>query len=111
MTLSRRIGIVLASIHALVFIIFLVIMVFGKIEKSQAAFYWIPWMPIDFPWSLVGLTAAGAWSDTIAAAFALPTWYVWTAIMTISHGVVGTIWWFIIPQAVASISKGRGFLR
>jgi hypothetical protein len=110
MTPSRRIGIVLGSVHAFAFIIFLAIILLGKIERSQAALYWILWMPIDFPWSWIGVTAAGAWSDTIALAFDLPPWYAWIAIMTISHGVVGTIWWFIIPQAVALIFTRRGFL-
>lgn len=107
---SRQIGIVLGSIHALAFTIFLATMFFGKVEGPQAALYWLVWMPIDFPWSWIGITAAGPWSDPIAAAFGFHPWHVWTAIMIISHGVFGTVWWFFVPQAVASIFRSRRFL-
>lgn len=94
-TLSiRAISIVLVSVHAIAFLLFLLYFLGANERDGQAMLLWTYWLVIDFPVSV--LVLVGWWlidPDSHRGAALSQYWLYFV------HGVVGTIWWYYIPQA------------
>src|SRR5262249_39643928 len=94
----KRVGLVLAIVHLLLFAGFLVWKKAVAAQDGQSELLWIIWIPIDFPWSLcVPLLSQLAGDELIS-----PTQRGISGILYFLphfvHGVIGTIWWYYIPR-------------
>jgi hypothetical protein len=97
------IGLSLAGIHILLFVIFVVVEELAL--GGEARLLWVLWLPIDFPVSmLVGLGFDYLPISTNVFRF-LRTW--WPHII---HGIFGTVWWFVMPYAIVRALENRSSL-
>jgi hypothetical protein len=97
LTTSKVIGLLLAVIHLVLFVLFSVVMNFGS-QDAMAGMLWGLWKTVDFPVSLLAfygfMPVPIEWSLPLFVKFIFPY---------LVHGVLGTIWWFFIPIFIGGI--------
>lgn len=90
MTTSRKVGLALSGAHFAVFILFVAyIDFFGR--DAQLRLLWTLWLPIDFPISLL----------VIQGFEVIPSSTVRAYLPYLVHGVLGTLWWLVLPTIVS----------
>ena len=94
--MRRRIAIGLAVLHFVLFLAFVTYFRGANHHDGQAMLLWSYWLVIDFPVSL--LVPAG-WS-LIEPDSPLTRYWLYLV-----HGVLGTVWWFVLPLIVARIYR------
>lgn len=85
------IGLITGGLHVLILLLFYGYIHSDKAERSQVAFYWLIWLLVDFPVSLLSTSEAAIkvfkiilMTDSIDKIFLF------------LHGVLGTIWWIVL---------------
>jgi len=91
LTPAKLIGIVLASIHLVLFVLFSFEMNFGS-QDAMSGMLWGIWRTLDFPVSLAAfygfVPVPIEWNVATTIEFIYPY---------LIHGIVGTVWWFFVP--------------
>ena len=108
---AKRIGAVLAILHVGILTAFLIYIHSDAAERSQAAFYWLIWFPIDFPWSILNSVLRWAIPDGVDHVLGVPRYTLAEYWRIIVHGGIGTLWWYFIPRLVAMLFRRRPFAR
>ena len=85
---SQRIGLALAVLHLLCFVLFYVYVNILSAGKEQIQFLWMYWIIIDFPVSLF-LIISFVLNETSS--------YV----IYFTHGILGTVWWYYLSIIIA----------
>ncbi len=98
MSTTKLIGTVLAAVHLLAFLTFVLFL--HQSDDGQTILLWALWLPVDFPVSLTVLAGFELLpsDDGIGSMMrrALP-YFV--------HGALGTIWWYFLPFLIAAVFK------
>lgn len=89
MDVVKKNSIGFALFHATVFAGFFIFM-HGQTDVAQHQLYWIFWLIIDFPISLIVVLAF-----TLGAGDNQLLYFV--------HGVLGTVWWYFLPKVLLAI--------
>ena len=92
LNLSKKIGIWLASIHSIAYVI--TISEISSSNDPQAYLLLIVFMFIDFPVSLLYFLVVS--ENTSGTGLFLPT---------IIHGILGGLWWYFLPRLVIRRKK------
>ncbi|RLA04094.1 MAG: hypothetical protein DRQ45_01575 [Gammaproteobacteria bacterium] len=96
-TTSRFIGLFLAAIHLMLFTLFSIKMYYGS-QDAMSGMLWGLWEAVDFPVSLLAhygfISVPIQWSFLTFVRFIYP-YFV--------YGVLGTIWWFLIPVMIGGL--------
>jgi len=85
MSTQRKIGLLLAVIHLILFFWFISYLTGLSARDGQSQLLWIYWLALDFPVSLFVFFLSFALEST--------SHYV----MYFVHGVLGAVWWFFVP--------------
>ena len=104
---AKRIGVVLAILHLGVLVAFLIYIHSGAAERSQTAFYWLIWFPVDFPWSLLNFAPRWVMPDGADSVFGIPRYRFAEFWHILVHGVAGTVWWYYLPRLVAAVVQRK----
>jgi len=91
MDVTKKYRICFAVFHVILFVAFLVFMK-AQAGKAQHQLYWMVWLVIDFPVSVLMLIS-----------FMLRA--VSYELLIFIHGVLGTIWWYFLPDVFISIDQ------
>jgi hypothetical protein len=104
---AMRIGLAFAAMH---FFLFLATVVYVHMSSDpQAPLIWVIWAIADLPISLLYIILARPYSflieslpnqfATIEEIFYLPH---------VIHGLLGTIWWYWLPQILRKLRPSKG---
>lgn len=96
MSLANKIGVGLAAVHLVAFVLF--VLYLHVSTEGQARLLWALWLPLDFPVSLVVITGFDLISPDSQLGSFVRMWLPYFV-----HGILGTIWWFFIPVVIGSI--------
>jgi hypothetical protein len=96
MTKEKIVAISLATFHAVLFLAFLAYYQDVSHRDGQAMLLWTYWLVIDFP---VSLLVPLGWS-LIDPDSPLSRYWLYGV-----HGVIGTIWWYVLPLIVARVYR------
>jgi hypothetical protein len=99
----KRIGAVLAILHLGALVAFLTYIHSDAAEQSQAAFYWLIWFPVDFPWSLLNLLPHWVMPDGADGVLGIPRYRLVEYWHIVVHGVAGTVWWYYLPRLATAV--------
>jgi hypothetical protein len=102
---AKRIGVLLAFLHLGTLGAFLIYIHSEAAEQSQAAFYWLIWFPVDFPWSLLNLMPRWAMPDGIDSVLGIPRYRLVEYWRIVVHGAAGTVWWYYLPTFVLAVVR------
>jgi hypothetical protein len=94
--MRKRFALGLAALHVVLFLAFLAYFRDASHHDGQAMLLWTYWLVIDFPVSL--LVPAG-WSLIEPDS---PLTRYWLHFV---HGVMGTLWWYLLPLIVARVYR------
>ena len=108
---AKRIGMVLAILHLGALAAFLTYIHSNAAERSQAAFYWLVWFPVDFPWSLLNLLPRWVMLDGVDGVLGIPRYSLVEYWYIVVHGVAGTVWWYYLPRLATAILRRKTALR
>jgi len=108
---SYRVGMVLGLIHLI--IAWWIIISLGRSEPdAQWQLVWILFLPFDFPFSLLVLFSSLIFPDWSFDAFPYPVGEFRHFILPVFiHGIIGPIWYFLLPVCISGyrgISGVRG---
>jgi hypothetical protein len=107
--MNCKLGYYFASIHLAAFIATVMYIEASYVE--QASLIWLIWFPIDLPWSLLHLIGGegySVWLDQLSNKSMMLGYIFYTPYLV--HGIIGTVWWFFLPEVIRSITraiKGR----
>src|SRR5437016_4549737 len=98
---STRIPLILAAFHAMLFAI--TVTYIYRSSQEQASLVWVYWAIPDFPITLLYLCASrySSWVHHL-----MPRQEIIQHILYLPHvihGLLGTIWWYIMPRTVARL--------
>jgi hypothetical protein len=106
-TKRNRLGLWLAGVHIVLFILSLV-----WVQKSNGwawALLWPIWLVIDFPLSLLGFLPSMGLGAAIAEIRALSPVFDYVLYSpTIIHGILGTVWWAVLPKVFVRLKVNKG---
>jgi hypothetical protein len=108
---AKRVGLVLAFLHAAAFLAFLIHIHSDRAESSQAALYWLVWFPVDFPWSFLSALVHWVVPETLGNFAGVPRYALIEIWRVGVHGLIGTIWWFYLPTLVMMLIGRRRLSR
>lgn len=97
--LVNIIGLILALIHVLLFVFFVGYMHL-IVRDGQAQLLWIIFLVIDFPISLSVLVAY----DLLPQGSELANMARYST-PYIVHGIIGPIWWYLLPQIISYLFR------
>ena len=101
----RIIGLLLASIHLILFILVVNSMLKSKFD-AQWQLSWMIFLPLDFPFSLIVLFSGKLFPAISFSFLPYPIGEFRGFILPlIVHGVLGTIWYAVIPSLLYKIFK------
>lgn len=98
MSTTKLIGIVLAIVHLLAFLAFVIYL--HQSGEGQAILLWALWLPVDFPISLTVLAGFELLppDDSIGSALR-------RALPYLVHGIFGTLWWYFLPFLITGVFR------
>ena len=96
MSVAKKVGVVFAAVHIIVFVLFVAYMFTSS--EGQARLLWALWLPLDFPVSLFVTMGFDHLSPSSQYGGLARTWLPYFV-----HGLLGPIWWFFIPIILANI--------
>ena len=105
--MAKRIGVLLAILHLSALLAFLIYVHSDAAEKSQTAFYWLIWFPIDFPWSLLNLVPRWVMPDGADGVLGIARYRLVEYWHIVVHGVAGTVWWYYLPTLVMAVVRRK----
>lgn len=108
---TKQIGVVLAILHIGALAAFLTYIHSSLAERSQTAFYWLIWFPVDFPWSLLNFAPRWMMPDGVDNILGIPRYRLAEFWHIIVHGGAGTVWWYYLPRLVTAAFRRRTGLR
>ncbi len=97
MNLSKRIGLGCLFIHSVFFIVFSSYLNFFA-GDGQWQLFWIVFLLIDFPVSLLLLGALGLISVDSQYGEA-----ILSILPYVIHGILGGLWWYMLPQMLGRL--------
>jgi hypothetical protein len=107
---SEKLGLVLAAIHISIFVVFIVYLLSVMSRDGQAQLLWMIWIPIDFPISLLVPVTLSLVSDKMLATSKWLT-IALSYLPYFVHGVLGTVWWYLLPKIFRSIKNRIGKMK
>ena len=96
MSVAKKIGVGFAVVHIAVFVLFVLYLQLST--EGQARLLWSLWLPLDFPVSLLVIFGFDLISYDSQFGSFVGTWLPYFV-----HGVLGTMWWFLIPIVIGRI--------
>lgn len=99
-----RLPIVTASVHLALFAL-TVVYVYTSTD-GQAPLVWVLWMVPDFPLSLLHLVGP-TYSRLVHSLVPRDSWLDYVLYLPhLLHGLLGTLWWYLMPRVVVTIVRG-----
>jgi len=102
---AKRLGVLLALLHAGILVGFLVYIHSDAAERSQSALYWLAWFPVDLPWSFLNFLPQWVTPVGVEAVLGIPLYSLAEYWHVFVHGVIGTAWWYFLPRIVATFMR------
>ena len=96
MNVAKRIGLLFATVHLIIFIIF-VYFIHVISTEGQSRLLWTIWLPFDFPISLLVSFGFDLIPPDNGTGSTIRYWLPYFV-----HGGLGTIWWYFIPVILRS---------
>jgi hypothetical protein len=100
---AKKVGVVLAILHAVALVAFVIYIHSDAAERSQGTFYWLAWFPVDFPWSILDLVPGWVMPDSLDEVMGIPRYKLVEGWRIFVHGVIGALWWYQLPRIATAL--------